>query len=218
MRGIYQAIIMKKFAVKVCGMREKNNISQLVQLPIDYIGFIFHPQSPRYVGENIHKSIIDLIPGSIKKVGVFVNRPVKEVLRIAKENQLQCIQLHGNEIPDYCNAIKEEGFTVIKAFKAGTELLTCETANYRFAVDYFLFDTPTANFGGSGQKFDWQMLMQQKFYLPFFLSGGISLEDVSKIKNLEIPGLVALDINSRFETSPGLKDVEKIKNFIEALN
>lgn len=199
-------------------MREKDNILQLVQLPVDYIGFIFHPQSPRYVGENIHKSIIDLIPDTIKKVGVFVNRPVKEVLRIAKENQLQCIQLHGNEIPDYCNAIKEEGFTVIKAFKAVPELLTCETANYRFAADYFLFDSPTPNFGGSGQKFDWQILMQQKLYLPFFLSGGISLDDIEDIKNLEIPGLFALDINSRFEITPGLKDVEKIKNFIEALN
>jgi phosphoribosylanthranilate isomerase len=209
---------MKRFALKVCGMREKDNILQLVQLPVDYIGFIFHPQSPRYVGENIHKSIIDLIPDTIKKVGVFVNRPVKEVLRIAKENQLQCIQLHGNEIPDYCNAIKEEGFTVIKAFKAVPELLTCETANYRFAADYFLFDSPTPNFGGSGQKFDWQILMQQKLYLPFFLSGGISLDDIEDIKNLEIPGLFALDINSRFEITPGLKDVEKIKNFIEALN
>jgi phosphoribosylanthranilate isomerase len=209
---------MKKFAIKVCGMREKNNIAQLVKLPIDYIGFIFYPHSPRYVGENIDKAILEIIPEKIKKVGVFVNRPIKEVIRIAQENQLQCIQLHGNEIPDYCNVIKDEGYTVIKAFKAEPELLTCETANYRFAADYFLFDTPTAGFGGSGQKFDWQMLMQQKLYVPFFLSGGISLDDVANIKNLQIPGLFALDINSRFETGPGMKDVEKIKQFIEALN
>ena len=207
-----------KFLIKVCGMRDKENIAQLVELPVDYIGFIFHPQSPRYVGEVIDKSILDIIPKKIIKVGVFVNRPIKEVSRIAKENNLQCIQLHGSEIPDYCNVLKEEGFTVIKAFKAEPELLTCQTSNYRFAADYLLFDTPTASFGGSGHKFDWQMLLQQKLYLPFFLSGGISLEDISNLNNLEIPGLFALDINSRFETSPGMKDIGKIKQFIEALN
>jgi phosphoribosylanthranilate isomerase len=209
---------MKKFAIKVCGMRDKDNITQLIELPIDYIGFIFHPQSPRYIGEMIAKDILEIIPDRIKKVGVFVNRPIKEVLRTAKENQLQNIQLHGNEIPDYCNVLKDEGFIVIKAFKAEPELLTCETANYRFTADYLLFDTPTANYGGSGQKFDWQMLMIQKLYLPFFLSGGISLDDAVKIKNLEIPGLFALDINSRFETEPGVKDIGMIKQFIEALN
>ncbi len=209
---------MKKFAIKVCGMREKNNIAQLVKLQVDYIGFIFYPASPRYIGEKIGKEILDLIPETINKVGVFVNSPVKQVLTIANENQLQCIQLHGNEIPDYCSVIKEKGYAVIKAFKAEPGLLTCETANYRFAVDYLLFDTPTENFGGSGQKFDWQILLQQKLCLPFFLSGGLSMDDITNLKNLEIPGLFALDINSRFEIKPGVKDIEKINQFIEALN
>lgn len=205
-----------KMKIKVCGMRDRQNIESLVQLPIDYIGFIFYPNSPRYV-EPLEEGIIKAIPANIKKTGVFVNAPLNEVLRTAEKYDLQCIQLHGDEIPDYCNSLKEKGFTVIKAFKADPENLTCSTTFYRFACNYFLFDTPTELHGGSGKKFDWEMLKLQKLYLPFFLSGGISVDDAENIKNIEMEGLFAVDINSKFEISPGLKDISKIKEFINRL-
>ena len=154
--------------IKVCGMRNRQNVEELAKLPIDYMGFIFYEPSPRYVGDNFEVSITSLVPSNISKVGVFVNENLNEVLRQAEKHNLQCIQLHGSETPDYCNALRDKGFVVIKAFKAEPELLTCETADYRFACDYLLFDTPTPKHGGSGQKFDWEILRQQKLRHPFF--------------------------------------------------
>jgi phosphoribosylanthranilate isomerase len=200
--------------IKVCGMRDKNNIAALVQLPIDFIGFIFYPPSPRYIGETISAEIVELIPSTIKKTGVFVNATIHEVLRVASECKLDSIQLHGGETPDYCNAIREKGYEVIKAFKADLEILTCETAEYRYACDYFLFDTPSQKHGGSGNKFDWSILKQQVLPVPFFLSGGIAPGDEELLKSLDIKGLYAIDINSKFEVSPGIKDVEAIREFI----
>lgn len=199
-------------------MREPENINQLCALPIDYIGFIFYPHSPRYIGDGFGTEISGLVPHNIAKVGVFVNENINSLLRKAEKHQLQYIQLHGNETPDYCLSIKEHGYTVVKAFKADPALLTCETADYRFACDYYLFDTPTPKHGGSGEKFDWEILKQQKLYHTFFLSGGIARGDEILLKNLVIENLFAIDINSRFEISPGLKDIPVIKEFIENLS
>lgn len=208
---------IKKPRIKICGMREYENISQLVLLPVDYIGFIFYPPSPRYVGMKIEPSVLNIIPPHIQKVGVFVNSPLKEVLKIAGENRLECIQLHGNEIPDYCKEILKSGYTVIKAFKAEPEMLICETAKYQSACHYFLFDTPSQQYGGSGQKFNWDILNRQKLSLPYFLSGGIAPGDEEIIKNMDLQGLHAIDINSRFEIKPGIKNIELIKKFINNL-
>jgi phosphoribosylanthranilate isomerase len=207
----------KMLKIKVCGMRDAKNIEALSQLSVDYMGFIFYSPSPRFVGDSFDVNILKSIPKTIKKVGVFVNETLKEVERTAEKYKLDCIQLHGNEIPDYCNALKEKKYTVIKAFKGDEASLTCETAAYRFACDFYLFDTPTPMYGGSGRKFDWSILKQQKLYNQFFLSGGISLEDVEQIKNIDIPGIYAIDLNSKFEISPGLKDIVKIKQFVKAI-
>jgi phosphoribosylanthranilate isomerase len=204
-----------RLLIKVCGMTDPDNIAALVQLPIDYIGFIFYEQSVRYIGKNIDKSILNSIPESIKKVGVFVNAPLKEVLKVAENNNLQCIQLHGNEIPDYCNEIKDEGYKVIKAFRADHDTLTCETARYRDAVDYLLFDTPTVGYGGGGQKFKWEILKQQILHCPFFLSGGIGPGDEKAIKELDVSLFHALDLNSKFEIEPGIKNIDLLKRFVE---
>jgi phosphoribosylanthranilate isomerase len=203
--------------IKVCGMRNLQNIEALIELPIDYIGFIFYPQSPRFVGEKIDKAIINSIPSNIQKTGVFVNATLQEVLRKADENSLNCLQLHGNETPDYCNALKDRGYTVIKAFKADPAVLTCETVDYKYVCDYFLFDTPTPKHGGSGQKFDWQILKQQKLSLSYFLSGGIAPGDEYAINDFDGKGLYAIDLNSRFETQPAEKDIQLIKSFIEKI-
>jgi phosphoribosylanthranilate isomerase len=203
--------------IKVCGMRDAKNIEELSQLAVDYIGYIFYPESRRYVGETPDETIFKIVPKSIKKVGVFVNAPLNEVLRVAETHKLDVVQLHGTEIADYCKAIKEKGIEVIKAFKAEPETLTCETVAYRFSCDYMLFDTPTPMHGGSGERFDWEILRLQKFSLPYFLSGGIGLDDVEKIKNLNLKGLFAVDINSKFETKPGFKDVKLISEFVKQL-
>lgn len=205
----------KDIKIKVCGMRDMQNIRELTELPIDYIGFIFYPPSPRYVGENFDKTITDFVPGRISKVGVFVDETLQEVLRKAETYGLDTVQLHGSEIPDYCGYLRDRGLKVIKAFKVHAEKLTTETMDYRFVCDYLLFDTPSAIHGGSGQKFDWTILKQQKFYNPFFLSGGIAPGNENEIKQLDVHELVGVDINSRFEISPGLKNIESIKEFVK---
>jgi phosphoribosylanthranilate isomerase len=206
-----------RLRIKVCGMHDKDNIASLVKLPIDYIGFIFYPGSPRFVGSKIEPSILKLIPSTIQKVGVFVNSSIEEVLNTANENQIEIIQLHGDETPEYCEKLSEKGFTIIKAITATIENFQDKLTDYRFCCNYYLFDTPTIKYGGSGQKFDWKILSQQNFYLPFFLSGGISLDDINNIKSLDIPGIHAIDLNSKFEIEPGLKNIELIKEFIEKI-
>ena len=196
-------------------MRDKNNILSLVQLPIDYIGFIFYPLSPRYIGNTIPLEILNLIPSTVKKAGVFVNAPLIDLLLIAEKNHLDCIQLHGNETPEYCAILRENGYKVIKAFKAEQEMFTHGTVQYNYVCDYFMFDTPTPKFGGSGIKFDWTILKQQKISLPFFLSGGIGPDDIEIIKGIDINEFYAVDINSKFEIKPGIKNIDLIKGFIE---
>lgn len=206
------------FKIKVCGMRDAANIEALSQLPIDYMGFIFYPSSPRYVGIKLDINLLKSVPEHINKVGVFVNESLVDIQKTAEKYGFKYLQLHGNETPDYCLALKDKGYVVIKAFKAEPATLTCETANYRYACDYFLFDTPTIKHGGSGKKFDWEMLKQQKLRLPFFLSGGIAPDDEEALKALDLPELFSIDINSQFEIEPGLKDIEKIKDFISKIH
>jgi phosphoribosylanthranilate isomerase len=203
--------------IKVCGMRDQANVEALVNLPIDYIGFIFYPPSPRYVGDEFDTAVVNAVPGHIQKTGVFVNATMVEIQRKAEKFGLNCLQLHGNETPDYCIALKEKGFTIIKAFKADVAVLTCETINYKYACDYFLFDTPTPKHGGSGLKFDWKILKQQNLTLPYFLSGGIAPGDEQAIKEFNDAGFYAIDLNSKFEISPAEKNIPELKKFIENL-
>jgi phosphoribosylanthranilate isomerase len=208
---------INRLRIKVCGMRERENIARLVDLPIDYIGFIFYPGSPRYAGQKIEKSILNLIPSSIQKVGVFVNADENEITKYTGENDLEIVQLHGNETPEFCDRLSEKGYTIIKTFGADN-YLSEKLSAFRFSCNYYLFDTPTSKYGGSGRKFDWNVLTKEKIYLPFFLSGGISPDDVDLIKNLKIEGIHAIDLNSKFELKPGLKNIESIKDFINKLN
>lgn len=201
--------------LKVCGMREPGNLTELAEkVNPDYVGFIFHPNSPRYFLNGTEE-----IPGKIapeKCVGVFVDSPLAEVTGLAEMFQIKNIQLHGNESPEYCKKLMNEGFTVIKAFGIMEAADLKQTENYTGSCHHFLFDTKTEKYGGSGKKFDWKILDEFESKLPFFLSGGIDVTDVDYIKNLKnLP--YAIDINSRFEISPGLKDVEKISLFKKRL-
>jgi len=203
--------------IKVCGMRDAENIRQLVKLKPDYIGFIFYEKSPRYIGKQVPAEILDLIPSDIKKVGVFVNATEREIKDAITRNSLNMIQLHGNESPEMCQILRMAGVQVIKAFPVDKNFDFHSIQRYRESCAFYLFDTKTPNYGGSGMKFDWTLLDRQNFTKPVFLSGGIGLEDAENIINLNNKDIKVVDINSRFEIEPGLKDIEKVKEFIKII-
>ena len=201
-----------RLKIKVCGMRDPDNIADLLELPIEYIGFIFHPKSPRYMDDSM------VMTNAVKRTGVFVDAPLQEVQRRIETFLLDAVQLHGKESPEYCIAMKARGLEVIKAFSVGADFDFQETERYEGAADYFLFDTKTALHGGSGVQFDWEILNYYHGQTPFFLSGGIGLKDADKIKAVHHPKLYALDLNSRFEISPALKDIHQLTQFLKAIH
>lgn len=220
-KGIVTILIKNKFKskmkLKVCGLKYKNNIAELVQLPIDYIGFIFYKKSQRYIGNNIDLDFVSTLPKHIKKVGVFVNESIYSILSLIAKYNLDIVQLHGDESPEICTKLNTK-VNVIKSFQLHANFDFKQLESYAAVVDYFLFDNKTKHYGGSGKVFNWQLLNKYNYKIPFFLSGGISQEHIKDLKQLNISQLVALDINSKFETEPGLKDHEKIKQFIINLN
>ena len=200
--------------IKVCGMRDAANIKELEQLDIDWMGFIFYPGSPRYVGRSL-----SYIPSKVQKIGVFVDQDPQIVRERAAQNRLDAIQLHGSEPPWYCINLHEEGYKVIKSFGIDEDgfIPLAQLDAYEGKCDYFLFDRKTKLHGGSGRKFIWSRLAKYQGDTPFLLSGGISPEDVEEIKSFVHPRFAGIDINSRFEIEPALKDIEMIKTFIKQL-
>ena len=200
--------------IKVCGMREPDNIRNLIQLSPDFIGFIFYPESKRYVGEDFPVTAINSVPSGIKKVGVFVNELLEHVVKKYNKYNLDYVQLHGKEQVEYCRELMTINIKVIKAFGIDGSFDMTQTEKYSDSCNYFLFDTKSAQYGGTGRKFNWNHLTRIPDNKPFFLSGGIGPEDIDEIKKLNIPELFAIDINSRFEQSPGLKDITMLQKFI----
>lgn len=203
--------------IKVCGMKYQQNIKELIALNPDYIGFIFYEKSPRFAGHAIQKEIRQLFPTHIKKAGVFVNALQKDVIENARRNELNIIQLHGNETPEYCEAIRSTCCPVIKAFRVDSRFDIKSTKPYEPVCDYFLFDTHSKTYGGTGTKFDWNIISEYRHTLPFFLSGGIGPADAKTVNELHCSNLYAIDVNSRFETQPGMKDISAINAFINQL-
>jgi indole-3-glycerol phosphate synthase len=205
-------------AVKVCGMKYPGNINELTTLPIDYMGMIFYDKSPRN-SAGFDPKLFDGFPASVKKVGVFVNEALGILSACIKKYQLDAVQLHGAETAAYCQDIKTNYpfVEVIKTFSVSEAADFEKTADYEGHCDYFLFDTKTPDYGGSGTKFDWNLLKCYKGRTPFFLSGGISEEDAGAIKNLSVKNLYGIDVNSKFETAPGLKNINSLKTFIKQL-
>ena len=195
-------------------MRQVDNIQQLSQLPINYMGFIFYPPSKRFI-ENLNKNILLSIPASIKKVGVFVNPNLKTVIDKIENFNLEVLQLHGNEQPHFIEEIKKcyPNIEIIKSFLIDTKKDFYQISAYKGIVNYLLFDTKTTQYGGSGKRFDWKILDDYQDDLPFFLSGGIGLEHIEELKNLKHPQLFAFDINSKFEIVPAFKAIDKVKKF-----
>ena len=204
--------------LKICGLREAENVIALAEIKPDFMGFIFYEKSPRYFLNAIHPINIKTLPAEIKKVGVFVDQSTEYILSVCQEHRLDSVQLHGSETPDQCNKLKAEGLQVIKAFSVLNEDDLDATENYFSAVSAYLFDTKGAQKGGTGIRFNWEILSQRRFHKPFFLSGGIGPEHVSEIKYFQHPDLFAVDINSRFEISPGVKNIESVKTFLGELS
>ena len=190
-------------------MRLAANIAAVAALQPDYLGFIFYEKSPRLISE-VSAELIKYIPAEIKTVGVFVNEDIEKVKEKISTLKLKAVQLHGSESPEYCAKIKLSfpAIEVIKAFGIDEDFDFLALEAYLSVVDYFLFDTKTKAHGGSGKTFNWSVLDRYTYPKPYFLSGGIDLEHTTAIKNINDDRLYALDINSRFETEPGLKDAE----------
>jgi phosphoribosylanthranilate isomerase len=195
--------------LKVCGMRDANNMIEVAALHPDYMGFIFYRNSKRAVPLNFQ--IPNDFPSYIKRVGVFVNESASIILNLVKEFSLDFVQLHGEESPRRCEELRGAGVGVIKVFAIDAVFDFKSTALFKNAVNYLLFDTKGAEYGGTGTVFDWRMLQQYDQEVPFFLSGGLSPGNIRDVSQLRGMNLHALDVNSGVEVKPGLKDVEKIK-------
>lgn len=205
--------------IKVCGNRDLNQLKELNDLGIDYAGFIFYEQSPRYVLNKIKGEEAKNLKLDIEKVGVFVNASEEEIMKGIDEFGLDIIQLHGDETSLFCSQISDH-IKVIKAFRITDPDTNIDWMVKEFdeACDYYLFDKGSAGlYGGTGQKFDWNILAKSAINKPFFLSGGIGINDAEALRKFEHPFFYGVDVNSRFETEPGIKDVALIKNFVKQL-
>lgn len=205
---------MNELKIKVCGMRDPENISGVVAALPDFLGFIFYPKSSRFVGADFSAEQLNAIPENIQKVGVFVNELPEKVMEICKRLNFQVAQLHGTESPEYCRQIKASGLIVFKAFSVDDSFDFGQLSGYNDVCDYFLFDTKGHLPGGTGRKFNWELLKNYDGPVPFFLSGGIGPNDLEAIRNFEHPRWRGLDVNSGFEIAPALKDVAMVRKFI----
>lgn len=201
--------------IKVCGLKDPENIKQVAGLKPDYMGFIFYPASKRFVGSDFEMPVVS---PEIKKVGVFVNAKADYIIDTIDRYKLDMIQLHGDEKPDFCEVMSHL-IKVTKAFGVN-EVFDLKTVDaYENCCDYFLFDTKTSEYGGSGKQFDWEIIKKLHFDIPFFISGGIGIDDITKISDLrsQYSNLFAVDVNSKFEIEPGLKDIGKLEEFNSSL-
>ena len=202
--------------IKICGMREQGNIREISGLHPEYMGFIFYPGSKRYAGR-LSPLAVKGLPARITRVAVFVNASSEEIKTTCRAYSIRTLQLHGDETPDFCQDLRETGFKVIKAFPVGKSLDVAKMETYKNSADFLLLDTSADGFGGTGKKFDWRQLKKYDSELPFFLSGGIGPDDAEQIRKINVPQLYAVDLNSRFEIRPGLKNVVELENFIRKI-
>jgi len=203
--------------IKICGMRHQENIEKISSLNPDMLGFIFFPSSKRFAGETLDPSHLSGIPKNTNRTGVFVNETTEQIMNIVSKYSLDFVQLHGNESPEQCRLVKEKGIGVIKTFGISENFNFGKCSDYMPYTDFFLFDTSTPDFGGSGNKFRWEELNNYNLAHPFFLSGGISADDIENLLSLSVEGFYGIDVNSRFETEPGLKNYKILEKFISEI-
>ncbi|WP_439553313.1 phosphoribosylanthranilate isomerase [Flavobacterium macrobrachii] len=203
--------------IKICGMKFPKNIQEIAALQPDFMGFIFYPKSKRFVGDNFSPKSLEKLPSTIEKVAVFVNEDVNRIIVIQKQFSFDFVQLHGNETVAECEILKENNIKIIKAFSVDNYFNFNEVLAYETVCDYFLFDTKTPKYGGSGQPFDWELLENYTLSKPFILSGGLSIHTIGKLKFNKYPMLAGLDFNSRLEDSNTKKITEEVSELIEKI-
>lgn len=191
--------------LKVCGLKYSDNIKQVAELNPDFIGFIFYEASKRFVGENF---VMPEIPEKIKKAGVFVNASEQYILEKVNKYNLNFVQLHGDESPAFCQAIAKHA-SVIKAFGVDEHFDLSVLNAYKESCSFFLFDTKTETFGGSGKPFNWNVLKLYDNAVPYFIAGGMDLAGFRKLEALKL-NVYGIDVNSRIEIKPGYKDIIKV--------
>lgn len=201
-----------KREIKVCGMTLPEQMTAVRNA--DYIGMIFHEPSPRHV----LRAHIDRMPMSTPaRVGVFVDYSIKSILELSKVYKLSVIQLHGKETPDFCQKVLDSGLDCWKAISVENEIDLQQIGHYENVVSRIVLDTRTPSYGGSGSKFDWSVLNSYRYKVPFMLAGGIGPEDAEFLSNYKHPALIGFDINSKFEISPGIKDITLVNKFISKI-
>ena len=200
--------------IKVCGMRDAENIRAVEALGIDVMGFIFWKPSSRYVGAKPA-----YLPERCRRAGVFVDASVEDILAAVEDFRLDVLQLHGHETPDAIAALRERvpGVDIVKSLAIAEAADLDQATAYESVCDAFLFDAKGRLPGGNGSQFDWSVSRRYKGRLPFLLSGGIGPGVERRIREFDVPGCIGIDLNSRFETAPGLKDVQSLKTFIETI-
>lgn len=208
-------------------MRDPKNIQGLLELPVNLMGLIFYKKSPRHVPDQAAKEILQVSDGKIKKVGVFVNEEIETVIQKVTKFKLSHVQLHGTESPDYCYDLLaasaktygcNDELQLIKAFSVDEQFDFSSTTGYTPYCQYFIFDTKGKKVGGNGFSFDWSLLHQYTASTPFLLSGGIGATDAAAILNLDFPNMAGIDLNSKFEIQPALKDIPLLAQFLKELN
>jgi phosphoribosylanthranilate isomerase len=203
--------------IKVCGITTMEQLLQLENSGADYAGFIFYPRSKRYVSNHFEKDLEKIRKTQIKKVGVFVDQNYETIVKAIEDYGLHAIQLHGDETDEFCLELMGK-VKVIKVFRlAESDNIDALIAPFMEACHYFLFDTDTEGYGGSGKKFNWELIQHASIKKPFFLSGGIGAGDIESIMSFHNPYLFAIDVNSRFETEPGVKDMQMVDSFIKTM-
>lgn len=208
--------------MKICGMRDRENIRAIAALKPDYMGLIFYPGSKRYV-EQADSDLLESLFPQIKVTGVFVNESQQEIVNKVSEYHLKAVQLHGQETAEYCTSLQkalasiDNGIEMIKAFAVNDDFTFETVREYEALVDFFLFDTKTSGHGGSGLKFNWEILKNYNSAKPYFLSGGIGPDDLEQLMNWDDERFFAVDLNSKFEISPALKDTDKVSRAINII-
>lgn len=206
--------------IKVCGMTRMAQLKELEEIGADFAGLIFYSRSPRCVLKSeLNPAYLKRERSTINKVGVFVNESVELVLKAVDEWKLDMVQLHGDETPRYCEQVSNHVNTV-KAFRIGADSnVPYKVHPFMEAVDLFLFDSLGKQYGGTGEQFDWNLLKKANLQKPYFLSGGLGMEDLKRVQDFAASekNFFSLDVNSRFELSPGVKDMAKLKDFIRSI-
>lgn len=203
--------------IKVCGMKYLANIKALAELEPDFMGFIFYPPSQRFIGVEFERNDVANLQPDIQRTAVFVNAHLHEVIEFSNLYGMKTIQLHGQESPEFCGELKAKGFKVIKAFGV-EESFDFNTLNaFVEQVDFFLFDTKTSTHGGSGLTFDWRVLQKYNIEKPFLLSGGLGPDNLAEVLKIKHKNFYGVDLNSKFEIEPALKDIEKLEKAFELI-